>query len=392
MVRTWSTHLLLVSGMERPDEAWTWFLLHIREVIGTPEHLVVISDRHNSIANGMRNVYPTVPHCICYYHLKQNLKKKAPKRGDVMQLYKLVAYSYRTEVCDKYLTNISNIHRRSFDYLVDVGVERWSLAYCPEKRYGFMTTNIAEVINTAAKKARKLPITSLVEFLRDLMQKWFYNRRKAANKGSSVLTDFALEHGNKIQEKSQQCVVQPIDYTKYVVKDNEGIVWTVDLELRTCTCRKFDLDRLPCAHAIAVCKHIRVPKERLCSDYFTTQWLQTAYALSIHPVPHPSSWVLPEHVSSCIVHPPEDRRPSGRPKKIRIRSSLEGPETRVCTNCGESGHNRITCTKPRKAPSISKSSSSSIGQKPSVRRQRACGRCGVLGHNIQTCSNVEAKP
>ena len=138
-------------------------------------------------------------------------------------------------------------------------------------------------------------------------------------------------------------------------------------------------------------RHTRVPKERLCSDYFTTQWLRTAYVPSIHPVPHPSSRVLPEHINSCIVHPPKGRRPSGRPKIIRKRSSLEGPEARVCTNCGKSGHNRITCTKPRQAPSIRKSSSS-VGQKPPIRTQRACGRCGVLGHNIQTCSNVEAKP
>ncbi|KAK2645848.1 hypothetical protein Ddye_021043 [Dipteronia dyeriana] len=229
--------------------------------------------------------------------------------GQLYKLYKLAAYSYRTEVCDKYLTDISNIHRRAFDYLINVGVEIWSLAYCLEKRYGFMTINIAEAINSAAKEARKLPITSL---------------------------------------------------------DNEGKVWTVDLELRTCTCRKFDLDMLPCAHAITVCRHTRVPKERLCSDYFTTQWLQTAYTPSIHLVPHHSSWILPEHVSSCVVHPSEGRRQSGRPKKIRIRYSLEGYETRVCTNCEESGHNRITCTKPRQARSVSKSSSSSVGQKTSI--------------------------
>ena len=126
-------------------------------------------------------------------------------------------------------------------------------------------------------------------------------------------------------------------------------------------------------------RHTKVPKERLCSDYFTTQWLRTTYVPSIHPVPHPSSWVLPDYVSSCIVHSPEGRRPSGRPKKIRKRSSLEGPETRVCTNCGESGHNHITYTKPRQVPSISKSSSS-VGQKPPVYRQQACGKCGVLGY------------
>ncbi|KAK2642361.1 hypothetical protein Ddye_024124 [Dipteronia dyeriana] len=232
-----------------------------------------------------------------------------------------------------------------------------------------------------SKEARKLPITALVEFLRDLMQKWFHDRRKAANKGSSILTDFALEHIKSNQEKSQLCIVQPIDYTKYAVKDNEGKVWTVDLELRTCTCRMFDLNMLPCAHAIVV-----------YIDYFTTQWLQTAYAPSIHQVPHPSSWVFPEHVSSCVVHPPECRRQSGRPKTITIRSSLEESETRICTNYGESGHNHITCTKPCQTRSFSKSSSSSVGQKPPFRRQPACGRCMVLGHNIQACSNLEAKP
>ncbi|KAK2646547.1 hypothetical protein Ddye_021742 [Dipteronia dyeriana] len=188
----------------------------------------------------IRNVYPTVQHCICYYHLKQNLKKKAPKHGDILQLYKLVAYSYRTEVCDKYLTDISNIHCRAFDYLVDVGMERWSLAYCHEKRYGFMTTNIAEAINSAAKEARKLPITALVEFLKDLMQKWFHDRRKAANKVSSILTDFALEQDKKA---------------------------SVD--------RRLGIEDMHMPHT-------RVPKERLCSDYNTTQWLQTAYAPSVH--------------------------------------------------------------------------------------------------------------
>ncbi|KAK2635624.1 hypothetical protein Ddye_030416 [Dipteronia dyeriana] len=189
------------------DEAWTWFLLYIRDVIGTPEHLVVISDRHNNIANGMRNVYPIRPHCICYYHLKQNLQKEALKRGDVLQLYKSVTYSYRTEVYDNYLINISNIHCHAFDYPVDVGVERWSFTYCPEKRYRFMTLNVTKAINSASKETQKSPITTLVEFLRDLMQKWFHDQWKTANKGSSILTDFTIELIKNNQEKSQLCVV-----------------------------------------------------------------------------------------------------------------------------------------------------------------------------------------
>ncbi|KAK2653299.1 hypothetical protein Ddye_013155 [Dipteronia dyeriana] len=163
-------------GGGETDEVWTWFMLHIREVIDTPGHLVVISDHHNSIANGMRNVYPTLATLSMLLAFEVESEKGGFKHGDILQLYKLAAYSYRTEVCDKYLSDISNIHRHAFDYLVDVGMERWSLAYYPEKRYGFMMMNITKAINTATMEARNFPFTALVEFLRDLMQKWFHDR------------------------------------------------------------------------------------------------------------------------------------------------------------------------------------------------------------------------
>ena len=40
-----------------------------------------------------------------------------------------------------------------------------------------MTTNISESLNNVLKDARELPVIGLLEFIRSLIQRWFYERR-----------------------------------------------------------------------------------------------------------------------------------------------------------------------------------------------------------------------
>ncbi|KAK0578456.1 hypothetical protein LWI29_010707 [Acer saccharum] len=55
----------------------------------------------------------------------------------------------------------------------------------------------------------------------------------------------------------------------------------------------------------------------LCHEYYRTSWMQTAYAPSINPVPHPTFWEVPDEVASMIVLPPDSKRQAGRLKEIR---------------------------------------------------------------------------
>ena len=50
-----------------------------------------------------------------------------------------------------------------------------------------MTTNIAESLNNVDQKARLMPVGFLVEWLRELLQRWFVKRREAALKLESIL-------------------------------------------------------------------------------------------------------------------------------------------------------------------------------------------------------------
>nr|GEZ85829.1 transposase, MuDR, MULE transposase domain protein [Tanacetum cinerariifolium] len=61
--------------------------------------------------------------------------------------------------------------------LIEPGVERWSRAYYPNDRYNYMTSNSAESINALTRDVRKIPIANLMESYRDLVQRWYCDRR-----------------------------------------------------------------------------------------------------------------------------------------------------------------------------------------------------------------------
>ena len=72
-------------------------------------------------------------------------------------------------------------------YLVEVKYHKWTRAYCLNKVYGTITTNIAEFMNATNNTTRELPITTLVECLRNLLQSWTYKHRNRAQQTSTKL-------------------------------------------------------------------------------------------------------------------------------------------------------------------------------------------------------------
>ena len=114
----------------------------------------------------------------------------------------------------------------------------------------------------------------------------------------------------------------------------------------SCTCRVFDLDHIPCAHAIAACRYRNMSCYTLCSQYYMKNLLICSYSKSIYPIGNNKDWVILEDIRCRVVLPPNSRRPTGRPRKERICSSGETKSTRCCGRCGDYGHNRKTCKWP----------------------------------------------
>src|SRR4051812_43224038 len=68
--------------------------------------------------------------------------------------------------------------------------------------------------------------------------------------------------------KADGMVVTPLNrHGEYRVtcEDTDALV---DLDSKRCDCRKFQLSRIPCRHAIACCEHAGKNMYEMCSDYY----------------------------------------------------------------------------------------------------------------------------
>ncbi|XP_020426520.1 uncharacterized protein LOC109950802 [Prunus persica] len=249
------------------DAAWEWFLRKLHCAIGDCSNLVVISDRNVSIQHGLRRVFPGASHDICFYHLKGNMKASfhLKQRDPILGYFVRATKSYRLAEFNRHFSMINNERVRT--YLLRAGVQKWSRAHCDGRRYNVMTTNIVESINSVLRFARMLP-----------------KLRKRLDAASRMN-------------------VAKINDVEYNVLDGD-LNGLVHLANRSCTCRKFDLEQLPCKHAIAVCRHLNLNPYSFASSYYTRATWAAAYAESIYPVPPKGTWVIPEHLNNVKILPP----------------------------------------------------------------------------------------
>ncbi|KAK2653690.1 hypothetical protein Ddye_013546 [Dipteronia dyeriana] len=108
---------------------------------------------------------------------------------------------------------------------------------------------------------------------------------------------------NECNEESTMFTARSINVDEFLVKDGDkdGLVNLIE---RTCTCREFQIDILPCKHVLAAsraCKKIFID---FCSDHYKKSSLVEAYSGVIRPVRHKSVWRVPQDISSIVVNAP----------------------------------------------------------------------------------------
>ena len=127
-------------------------------------------------------------------------------------------------------SNISEIKKldiRVHKYLEDIGYDKWTKLHSTSKRYRTMTTNIAESMNAAIKSARELPITTLLEYLRALVQEWNANNQmiaratfiKLSKRAEDILNDnYIKSHKIKVRKSNTFSVCFRFDTSNILKK------------------------------------------------------------------------------------------------------------------------------------------------------------------------------
>ncbi|XP_024006803.1 uncharacterized protein LOC112083367 [Eutrema salsugineum] len=312
------------------DESWEWLFTQLHRVIPDDEGLAMISDRHRSIRNAIKKVYPL-----------------SARGGEAFRLVKKAASTYKLSDFNVFMAQIQQCNRGSYNYLQKADVCMWSRVHFPGQRYNFTTSNIAESLNKVLSKVRSYPIVTLLEEIRSLLTRWFAKRRRAANDMETELTTGVEKLLRERVEGAKQLAVQDIDDHLTQVTSGASL-HVVNLGRRSCTCRRFDIDKIPCVHAVATAEARKISRISLAHPYYRTSYLRSAYAGTV--MPRDIALPVPDEVASKVCKPPFVRKPPGRPKKSRMKSALEiamqkkrPRKEHKCSKCGQGGHNRATC-------------------------------------------------
>lgn len=344
---------------EENEDNWMWFLseLHNLLEINTENmpRLTILSDRQKNIVDGVEVNFPTAFHGFCMRHLSESFRKEFNNTMLVNHLWDaanaLTIMEFETKILE-----IEEISQEAAYWIRRVPPRLWATAYFEGTRFGHLTANIVESLNVWILEASGLPIIQMMESIRRQLMMWFNERRETSMQWTSILVPTAERRVSEAIDRARTYQVLRANEAEFEVISHEGTN-IVDIRNRRCLCRGWQLNGLPCAHAVAALLSCRQNVHRFTESCFTVATYRKAYSQTIHPVPDKTLWkemtdLVSQgeggNVTEIVINPPKSIRPPGRPRKRRVRSEDRGSVKRIvhCSRCNQTGHFRTTCSAP----------------------------------------------
>ncbi|RYR13247.1 hypothetical protein Ahy_B04g070342 isoform D [Arachis hypogaea] len=275
------------------SDAWHFFLSNLRQHVVTRDSVGLISDRHESINAAVERRYSRT---VREYEVRY---QRLRERGE--------AYT---------------------NWLNRIPREQYALAFDGGYRWGHMTTNLMECINSVLKDARNLPITALVKATFYRLNELFTRKRAEAESrinAGHVFSDIVTSklHANQIASGNIQ--VSCFDRQNEVFEVREmpsGLEFAVDLRGLRCDCGEFQVDRIPCRHVFACCANQRLDWQLYVHDVYKMDQVRRVYRARFRPLGNPATW--PAYNGPRFIPNPYLRRVmKGRPRMTRFLNEMD---------------------------------------------------------------------
>ncbi|KAL4309527.1 hypothetical protein GQ457_01G056250 [Hibiscus cannabinus] len=180
--------------------------------------------------------------------------------------------------------------------------EKWTNAYDEGFRYGHMTTNLAEAINSSLKGIRNLPITAIVKATYFRLGKLFATLGKESFNLRDAGHIFHPRFQKELQpmvNKSNGLYVLPMSHSDTVFRATEiprplqgydPTSYRVNLEEKWCDCGYFQALKSPCQHAIAACNNCRRDYKSLVDPVYFLHSVCKVYEMEFPAIGSETEW------------------------------------------------------------------------------------------------------
>lgn len=210
--------------------------------------------------------------------------------------------------------------------------------------------NTSESFNGYILNARGMHVIHMLEQIRTSLMSRITRKRLELVDYQHSICPAILEKVQEAQHYSRNCITHPASDVLFEVEHYEDR-FVVDVGLRTCTCRLWNLTGIPCIHGCAALHFLRRDPVDYVHSRFTVDTYYAIYAFGLPPLNGEKMWPVAQ---GYPVIPPAVKKMPGRPKKKRKRDPCEeNPKNAtklrkngvrmVCQNCFQAGHNKRGC-------------------------------------------------
>uniref|UniRef100_M1DDE2 Mutator-like transposase n=1 Tax=Solanum tuberosum TaxID=4113 RepID=M1DDE2_SOLTU len=286
---------------------------------------------HKSIANCIAKVYNHAHHGYCMRHLDENLWVNH-QCGDFLYLYYNAAKTYSLEEFnDHFLEFKDKSPEEAFVLENVIDFEKCRRAHLPGNMYDVMTTNIAKSLKAMLIDEREYPVTSIFNSIAKRFGELFRERHAYVLKSKgNKMVPIAERIVRKKMIEGNSLYVENItgDENQFTVS-GAGSTSTVNLLKKSCSCREYDLVKIPCAHAMATLrsKHGDEYGMIICeysSSLYKAETYLLAYSESINVFPIESEWCVPTYFHPLSIPTLEGRKENVSRVSVRISKARGG--------------------------------------------------------------------
>ncbi|KAL4557735.1 hypothetical protein LXL04_035923 [Taraxacum kok-saghyz] len=276
--------------------SWKWFLECLGDDLElySNSNFTFISDRQKGILPAIAELYPSAEHRFCLRHIHENMRKPYQTDEYKDHLWKCATATTIPE----FEKCMNDLGRAISDILLN---------------------NLCEVFNSKLIQARDKPIISCLEFIRQYLMKRICNVLKVIGKATGPLTPTATKLLERNREASVQYRARWSGTSKFEVYGPWHDQHVVDMKEISCTCRRWELNGIPCKHAIATIHEMGDSGEvvgelytYVNKVYYLDTWKE-AYSHHVDPINGRAMW--PKSQCPFKLTPPPHHTQPGRPKK-----------------------------------------------------------------------------
>jgi hypothetical protein len=241
------------------------------------------------LIQALKELMPGLEHKYCVKHLHANLKRKGFKGKEYKDALWGAARAPNEIQFKFYLEVIKGMHQGAYNYLEKVDPKMWSRhAFRPSSCSDILLNNIAESFNAWVMEARDQPILSCLETIRRQLMNRFDKKMAGAANVTNIICPKIMKKLERNKKEADDYICHWSNNLQFEVDHSHEPRRVVDLEAKTCGCGRWQLNGIPCPHAIcAIYRNRRYPEEYI-SKWYLMDTYRLSYSPSIHPMLGPS--------------------------------------------------------------------------------------------------------